>query len=108
MGPHEQMNIEDDFIVLRLQNDSDGNAHHEIRIGDDFRVVRFQNDSDETSHYEREVGTDLIQFHFGIKGRAKFTFNQGRYALDPREEVSLFLYNPQKELPVHLEVAPHS
>ncbi|MCY1238440.1 Regulatory protein PchR [compost metagenome] len=51
---------------------------------------------------------DLIQFHFGIKGRAKFIFNQGRYALDLKEDLSLFLYNPQKELPVHLEIAPHS
>lgn len=83
-------------------------SHEEIKIEDDFIVLRFQNDSDETSHYEREVGVDLIQFHFGIKGRAKFIFNQGRYALDLREEVSLFLYNPQKELPVHLEIAPHS
>lgn len=83
-------------------------SHEEIKIEDDFIVLRFQNDSDETTHYEREVGVDLIQFHFGIKGRAKFIFNQGRYALDLREEVSLFLYNPQKELPVHLEIAPHS
>jgi AraC-like DNA-binding protein len=83
-------------------------SHEEIKIEDDFIVLRFQNDSDETSHYEREVGVGLIQFHFGIKGRAKFIFNQGRYALDLREEVSLFLYNPQKELPVHLEIAPHS
>ncbi|RYJ43859.1 helix-turn-helix transcriptional regulator [Flavobacterium beibuense] len=83
-------------------------SHEEIKIEDDFFVLRFQNDSDETSHFEREVNTDLIQFHFGLKGRAKFIFNQGRYALDLREEVSLFLYNPQKELPVHLEIAPHS
>lgn len=83
-------------------------SHEEIKIEDDFIVLRFQNDGDEISHYEREVGVDLIQFHFGIKGRAKFIFNQGRYALDLKEEVSLFLYNPQKELPVHLEIAPHS
>ena len=83
-------------------------SHEEIKIEDDFFVLRFQNDGDETSHFERDVNVDLIQFHFGIKGRAKFIFNQGRYALDLREEVSLFLYNPQKELPVHLEIAPHS
>jgi len=83
-------------------------SHEEIMIEEGFSILRFQNDSDETSHFEREVGVDLIQFHFGIKGRAKFIFNQGRYALDLREEVSLFLYNPQKELPVHLEIAPHS
>jgi len=83
-------------------------SHEEIKIEDDFFVLLFRNDSAETSHFEREVGVDLIQFHFGIKGRAKFIFNQGRYALDLREDVSLFLYNPQKELPVHLEIAPNS
>ncbi|AWG24633.1 helix-turn-helix transcriptional regulator [Flavobacterium kingsejongi] len=83
-------------------------SQEEIKIEDGFSILRFQNDSDETSHFEREVHMDLIQFHFGIKGRAKFIFNQGRYALDLKEEVSLFLYNPQKELPVHLEIAPHS
>jgi AraC-like DNA-binding protein len=83
-------------------------SHEEIKIEDDFFVLRFQNDSNETSHFERDVNVDLIQFHFGIKGRAKFIFNQGRYALDLKEDISLFLYNPQKELPVHLEIAPHS
>lgn len=77
-------------------------------IEEGFYVLKFENNGEETTHFEREVGVDLIQFHFGVKGRAKFIFNQGRYALDLREEVSLFLYNPQKELPVHLEVAPHS
>ncbi len=83
-------------------------SYDEIKIEDDFVVLRFENNSDTTYHYSREVGIDLIQFHFGIKGRAKFIFNQGRYALDLREEVSLFLYNPQKELPVQLEIAPQS
>lgn len=83
-------------------------AGEEIKIEDDFYVLRFQNDSDETLHFEREVGADLIQFHFGVKGGGRFIFNQGRYALDVKEELSLFLFNPQKELPVHLEIAPHS
>lgn len=83
-------------------------SFEEIKIDDDFIIIRSQNDSNETSHFERAVNVDLIQFHFGIKGRAKFIFNQGSYALDLKEDVSLFLYNPQKELPVYLEMAPHS
>ena len=83
-------------------------AHEEIQLEDDFFVLSFQNDTDEVQHFERKVGVDLIQFHFGAKGKAKFIFNQGRYALDLREEVSLFLYNPQKELPVNLAIEPHS
>jgi AraC-like DNA-binding protein len=43
-----------------------------------------------------------------LKGKAKFIFNQGNYALEMKEEKSLLLYNPQKELPVHLEIGAQS
>ncbi len=80
----------------------------EIKIEQDFTLIRFQNDSDETQHFEKQVKTGLIQFHFNVKGRGKFIFNNGNYALDLNEEKSLLLYNPQKELPLHLEVSPKS
>ncbi len=83
-------------------------SQEEIKIEDDFILIRFQNDSDEVIRFERQVSTGLIQFHFGLKGKAKFIFNQGNYALEMKEEKSLLLYNPQKELPVHLEIAPQS
>ena len=79
-----------------------------ITIEDDFTLLRFQNDDDKTFLAQREVTSGLIQFHFGLKGSAKFIFNQGNYALDLKEEKSLLLYNPQKELPLHLELAPNS
>ncbi|RAR49591.1 AraC family transcriptional regulator [Flavobacterium lacus] len=83
-------------------------SQEEIKIEDDFILIRFQNDSEEVVRFERQVSTGLIQFHFGLKGKAKFIFNQGNYALEMKEEKSLLLYNPQKELPVHLEIAPQS
>lgn len=83
-------------------------SQEEIKIEDDFILIRFQNDADEVVYFERKVDNGLLQFHFGIKGRAKFIFNEGRYALELKEDMSLLLYNPQKELPVHLEIAPHS
>ena len=79
-----------------------------ITIENDFTLIRFQNDSDETVVIERQVDIGLIQFHFGLKGSAKFIFNQGNYTLDLKEEKSLLFYNPQKELPLHLEIAPKS
>jgi AraC-like DNA-binding protein len=79
-----------------------------IRIEEDFTLIRFQNDSDEIFRAEHEVRSGLIQFHFGLKGKAKFIFNQGNYALELNEEKSLLLYNPQKELPLHLELARQS
>ena len=83
-------------------------SQEEIKIENDFYLIRFKNDTEETIHFNREVHTDLIQFHYGLKGKAKFIFNQGNYALDLREEKSLLLYNPQKELGVHLEIAANS
>jgi AraC-like DNA-binding protein len=79
-----------------------------IAVENDFTLIRFQNDSDEVYHVEREIKQGLIQFHFGIKGTAKFIFNSGNYALNLKDEKALLLYNPQKELPLHLEISPAS
>ena len=79
-----------------------------IKIEEDFILIRFQNDENESMLVKRAVAQGLIQFHFGIKGKAKFVFNQGTYALDLKEEQSLLLYNPQKELPLNLELAPNT
>ena len=79
-----------------------------ITIENDFTLIRFQNDSDESYRVERHINQGLIQFHFGMKGKAKFVFNQGSYALDLNEEKSYLFYNPQKELPLNLELAPNS
>lgn len=83
-------------------------SQEEIKIENDFILIRFQNDSEQTFRAERQIAQGLIQFHFGIKGKAKFMFNQGNYTLNLNEEKSLLLYNPQKELPLNLELGPHS
>jgi AraC-like DNA-binding protein len=83
-------------------------SQEEIKIEDDFTLIRFQNDTQDTIQFERQVQVGFIQFHFGLKGKGKFIFNQGNYALEMREEKSLLLYNPQKSLPMHLEIAPNS
>lgn len=83
-------------------------ALEEIKIEPDFILLRFQNDTDEMQRIEKQAKAGLIQFHFNIKGNGKFIFNNGNYALDLNEEKSLLLYNPQRELPLHLEIAPKS
>jgi AraC-like DNA-binding protein len=81
-------------------------SQEEIKIETDFILYRFQNDGNETFKIEKHIQQGLIQFHFGIKGKAKFIFNQGTYALDLNEEKSYLFYNPQKELPLNMELAP--
>jgi len=83
-------------------------SQEEIKIENDFILLRFQNESSSNLKVERPVSQGLIQFHFGIKGNGKFIFNQGNYALDLKEEKALLFYNPQKELPLHLELAPNT
>ena len=81
-------------------------SQEEIKIENEFILYRFQNDGNETFKIEKDIQQGLIQFHFGIKGKAKFIFNQGTYALDLNEEKSYLFYNPQKELPLNMELAP--
>jgi hypothetical protein len=57
-----------------------------ITIENDFTLFRFQNDTDEISTFQSPVNMGLIQFHFGLKGSAKFIFNNGNYTLDLNEE----------------------
>ena len=55
-------------------------SQEEIKIENDFTLIRFQNDGNENFQVKRHVNQGLIQFHFGIKGKAKFVFNDGNYA----------------------------
>ena len=80
----------------------------EIKIDEDFILIRFQNDSDHVSTLQRSVPLGLIQFHFGLKGGANYIFNQGNYVLNLNEEKALLFYNPEKELPLNVEIAPKS
>ena len=83
-------------------------SQEEIKIETDFTLIRFQNDSEDIFYAEKHIQQGLIQFHFGIKGKAKFIFNQGNYTIDLNEEKSLLMYNPQKELPLNMELSPNT
>jgi len=83
-------------------------SQEEIKIEKDFLLYLFQNDEEQVYKIQKPINQGFIQFHFGLKGKGKFIFNQGTYALELKEEKSLLFYNPQQELPLHLELAPHS
>ncbi len=80
----------------------------ETKIDEGFFVLTYQNESNTVEVIERDIDSSFIQFHFCLKGASKFHFNEGRYLLDILEENSLLLYNPQRDLPIHLEVHPNS
>jgi len=80
----------------------------EIPIENGFFVLTYKNENDHIERLERDIDSRYIQFHFCTKGSATFIFNQGNYALDILEETSLLLYNPQRDLPIQLDLQPHS
>lgn len=73
-----------------------------------FYVLVYKNDSNHTESITREIDSDYIQFHYCVKGSSKFVFNEGRYVLNILEENSLLLYNPQRDLPINLQISPFS
>ena len=80
----------------------------ETFVDEGFFVLTFKNEENSIQILHKDVRNDYIQFHFCIKGLSKFVFNEGTYTLDILEENSLLLYNPQKDLPINLEINPHS
>ncbi len=78
----------------------------EIRLEAGFFVLKFTNETLDKQRLERAIDSQFIQFHFCVKGSALFHFNQGGYQLPLREEQSLLLYNPQRDLPMNLELEP--
>ncbi|MBD0831374.1 helix-turn-helix transcriptional regulator [Aestuariibaculum sp. TT11] len=80
----------------------------ETEIENGFLVFTFKNDTSIEQCIAKDINSDYIQFHFCVKGSSKFHFNEGRYTLNIHEENSLLLYNPQRDLPINLEVNPNS
>ena len=83
-------------------------SYTEVLIENGFYVLKLQNDTLAKQRVIREIDSTFIQFHFCLKGYAKFIFNEGMYALEVSEENSLLLYNPQVDLPMNMEMAPNS
>ncbi|MCM4162063.1 MULTISPECIES: helix-turn-helix transcriptional regulator [unclassified Arenibacter] len=83
-------------------------SFEEVLIEDGFYVLKIQNDGIHNERVAREIDSSFIQFHFCLKGSAKFVFNEGRYALDVNEDNSLLLYNTQLDLPLNLVLNANS
>ncbi len=95
------------YMYSQIKNVAKG-SFEETKIDDGFLVLMYQNENNISEVVEREIDSSFIQFHFCLKGSSKFIFNEGRYALDISEENSLLLYNPQRDLPINLEMNPNS
>ncbi|OEK06173.1 AraC family transcriptional regulator [Flavivirga aquatica] len=80
----------------------------ETKVDEGVLVLAYKNEGVDVQSVAKEIDSDYIQFHFCVKGSSQFIFNEGRYRLNILEENSLLLYNPQRDLPINLDINPHS
>ena len=80
----------------------------QTKIEEGFYILKFQNETIIPQLISRGISSSYIQFHFNVKGKSKFLFNNGNYQLPLEEEKSLLLYNPKQDLPLNLELQPRS
>ncbi|WP_299160555.1 AraC family transcriptional regulator [uncultured Tenacibaculum sp.] len=78
----------------------------EVSLEKGFFVLKFQNNSNKTEIYKRDIDSSYIQLHYCVKGNCKFHFNNNSYTFNVLDKHSIFLYNPQQELPINLEILP--
>ena len=79
-----------------------------MEIEEGISILSIKNDFDYEACITHSISADFIQFHFCVKGEIKFNFNEGRYALHIKEDHSLLLYNPERDLPINLEASKES
>ena len=77
-------------------------------IDDGFYILRYKNDDDKILNYQEAVSQEFIQFHFCQKGTGAFEFNGGAYKLPLESKNVILLYNPQKALPIDLNLTSES
>jgi len=75
-----------------------------FEVNEDFTLLHIKNNSSDNQCFTHPIDENYIQFHFCVKGKIRFNFNQGQYSLDILEDQSLLLYNPERGLPINLEV----
>ncbi len=85
-----------------------GGSHALYPLEPDFQWLRAENPGDRPWMLEHPVERRLLQFHFCLKGHARFLYNEGSYAMELPADQSLLLYNPQTDLPMRAELAPHT
>ncbi|NER19087.1 helix-turn-helix domain-containing protein [Spongiivirga citrea] len=83
-------------------------ANNETLIDDGFVLLVIDNNQKQTQKIIREVDSSYVQFHFCLKGNSSFIFNNGRYSIELKNEHSLLLYNPQRDLPLNVDVEAKS
>ena len=90
------------------EKNNDKSSLQETEIEEGFFVLRFQNETAGVLNEQKAVSSNFIQFHFCMKGRGDFLFNNGNYKFPVEEEHNILLFNPQQDLPINLQLESNS
>ena len=81
---------------------------NEISIEDNVIIIISNNTSNKIEKLKKDVQSNFIQFHFVLDGKIDFLFNQGSYKLSLTSNRHLMLYNPNRELPLDIDIYAES
>ena len=90
------------------EKNNDKSSLQETEIEEGFFVLRFQNETAGVLNEQKAVSSNFIQFHFCMKGRGDFLFNNDNYIFPVEEEHNILLFNPQQDLPINLQLESNS
>lgn len=85
-----------------------GGSFSALQIETGITLLHAENREGRPQVFRRTVDRRFLQFHFCLKGQARFLYHQGSYVMDLPGDQSLVLYNPQTDLPLEVELAPQS
>jgi len=94
-------------MILNNKN-IDGSSSEIIQLENGFFVLLFKNETDTIQEFTGDVTREYIQFHFCLKGSARFQFNNKNYAFDILDGKNMLLFNTEKKLPLDLDLRSKS
>ena len=89
-----------------LKNTSKSSVEN-FEVERDLHVVKISNTDDVPLVLKHPIDKGLIQFFFCVEGGCDFHFGPA-YSISLPVDHAMLLYNPEKDLPHHIEIAPGS
>lgn len=89
-----------------MQKNNDKNTCQEYHVEEGFIMLKKHNKTKKNIEVLKNVDKTYLQLHFCIQKNTKLYFNEKSYSLDLVNNNSYLLYNPQIDLPIHVELEP--
>ena len=99
--------MKDSFTPANTQENTQKGSTFLLYEKDDITLALAQNDSDTPLSISHEISKGVIHFYFCVAGSAVFQFGP-HYSREIGRQKNYFFYNPDKDLPFALILAPET